>query len=277
MTRIGIMQGRLVPPLDGRLQAFPTHRWEEEFPLAAAARLDCIEWIYDLRSSDNNPICTDLGITRIRDLSSRYGVEIRSLCADYFVEKPLIRVAEEACAVGLERLQRLLSQCQKLGIKRVALPFVDQSAMTSSQDESEALGCLRQILPVLESLGIELHLEASLSPQAFGSFLRRIPHPLLQVNYDSGNSASLGYRPEEEFAAYGARIGSVHIKDRKLGGKSVPLGTGDTDFAAVFRGLRHLDYQGDFILQVARGEPGRELAWADLNRGFVERHWLSSN
>jgi hexulose-6-phosphate isomerase len=90
------------------------------------------------------------------------------------------------------------------------------------------------------------------------------------VNYDSGNSASLGYRPRDEFAAYGARVGSVHIKDRRRGGGTVPLGTGDTDFPALFDCLRAAGYRGDFILQAARGRPGDEVAWATANRSFVE-------
>ena len=44
--------------------------------------------------------------------------------------------------------------------------------------------------------------------------LNALPHPVIKVNYDSGNSASLGYSVTEEFAAYGNRIGSIHIKDR---------------------------------------------------------------
>ena len=36
------------------------------------------------------------------------------------------------------------------------------------------------------------------------------------VNYDTGNSASLGYDPSEEISVYGHRIINVHIKDRKL-------------------------------------------------------------
>ena len=48
----------------------------------------------------------------------------------------------------------------------------------------------------------------------------------MRVNYDSGNSASLGYRPRDEFAAYGSRVGSVHLKDRRLGAGTAPLGRG---------------------------------------------------
>jgi hexulose-6-phosphate isomerase len=98
----------------------------------------------------------------------------------------------------------------------------------------------------------------------------------VKVNYDSGNSASLGYRPDEEFAAYGSRIGSVHIKDRQRGGGTVPLGSGDADLPAVFAGLKALGYRGDLILQVARGAVGDEVAWASANRAFVQRHWRTA-
>jgi L-ribulose-5-phosphate 3-epimerase len=96
---------------------------------------------------------------------------------------------------------------------------------------------------------------------------------LIKVNYDSGNSASLGFVPGEEFAAYGHRIGSVHIKDRVRGGGTLPLGTGDADLPAVFAALKKIDYQGDITLQVARSEPGQEVAWARLNREFVAHYW----
>jgi hexulose-6-phosphate isomerase len=100
-----------------------------------------------------------------------------------------------------------------------------------------------------------------MGPAAFRSFLDEIEHPLVKVNYDSGNSSSLGFKPAEEFAAYGERIGSFHIKDRILGGKTVPLGQGDADFDSLRAGLIDINYQGDFVLQVARGQPGDELRW----------------
>ncbi len=91
------------------------------------------------------------------------------------------------------------------------------------------------------------------------------------MNYDSGNSASLGYNVAEELAAYGQRLGSVHIKDRVKGGAIVPLGTGDADLPALFSVLDGLRYEGDFVLQVARGADGREVEWASQNRQFVAR------
>jgi len=112
-----------------------------------------------------------------------------------------------------------------------------------------------------------------LSPADFARFLAKIPDSFVKVNYDSGNSASLGYRPQEEFAAYGERVGSVHIKDRLLNAGTVPLGTGNADFPAVFAALERVAYAGDITMQVARSTPGDEVAWARQNRLFIERYW----
>ncbi len=85
-------------------------------------------------------------------------------------------------------------------------------------------------------------------------------------------SASLGYDPVEEFAAYGARLGSVHVKDRVLGGTTVDLGSGDTRFDAVFDELARMGYDGDFVLQTARGESGDEMALAARNLELVRAY-----
>jgi L-ribulose-5-phosphate 3-epimerase len=266
---IAIMQGRLVPPTDGRIQCFPRERWQDEFALASAAGLDAIEWIYDLYGADVNPIATNDGLTMIESLSAASQVQIRSVCADYFMEKPFLRSTETEVAERIETLAWLLGQCAMLGVRRVVLPFVDASRIDSDAEFREVVAVLRRVLPDLDATGVELHLETSLPPDRFADLLAQLPHPKVKVNYDSGNSASLGFRPAEEFAAYGDRVGSVHIKDRVLGGGTVPLETGDADFDALFTALADTAYQGDFVLQVARGMPGDEVAWARQNRGFL--------
>ena len=273
MTLIGIMQGRMVPPVDDRMQAFPRDDWDMEFPLAADAGFDTIEWIYDGYGEDVNPLATAQGIARMKNLSRQHGVAVRSVCADYFMERPLVRVSEDEREEGLARLEWLLSQGHQLGIERVVLPFVDNAAIRTESEKRSVVDSLRRALPTAEAFGIELHLETDLAAADFRDLLGRVSHPLVKVNYDTGNSASLGYHPHEEFRAYGDRIGSVHVKDRVLGGGTVPLGTGDADFAAVFAGLREQRYAGDIVLQVARGTAGDEVAWAKRNIGFVEARW----
>ncbi len=56
VSRVGIMQGRLVPPEPGRFQSFPRSRWQDEISLARQVPLSYIEWIYDLYGADVNPV-----------------------------------------------------------------------------------------------------------------------------------------------------------------------------------------------------------------------------
>ena len=273
MTNIGIMQGRLVPPTENRIQCFPRERWTDEFELAAQAGLDCIEWIYDLYGADVNPLATDSGLEKLRDLSLQHKVKILSICADYFMDKPLVRASQAELEDRLHTFHWLLERGRLIGINRMVIPFVDASSIDTQAEFDGVVMLLKRLLEPAGNTGIEIHLETSLTPARFAELLNRLTDPLLKVNYDSGNSSSLGYAPREEFAAYGERVGSVHIKDRLLGASTVPLGTGDADFPALNEGLRKVAYQGDFILQVARGASGDEVAWARQNREFVLNHF----
>jgi hexulose-6-phosphate isomerase len=272
MAKIGIMQGRLVPPTEGRIQCFPRLNWADEFGLGASAGIDCIEWIYDLYGADVNPIASDAGVAKMKDLVHKTGVQVLSICADYFMERPLVRASAGETAERLAIFDWLLGRGQMLGINRVVVPFVDASRIDTDAEFEGVIGTLRCILPMAERTGIEIHLETSLEPGRFAALLERLPQPLLKANYDSGNSSSLGYHPAEEFAAYGKRVGSVHIKDRLLGGSTVPPGKGSADFPALVQSLQSSEYRGDYILQVARGEPGDEVAWIRQNRAFVVEH-----
>jgi hexulose-6-phosphate isomerase len=273
MTHIGIMQGRLVPPTDDRIQCFPRERWVEEFELAAQAGLDCIEWIYDLYGADVNPVATESGLEKLQELSARHNVKILSICADYFMDRPLLRASQVELEQRLDTFHWLLERGRLIGINRMIIPFVDASRIDTQDEFEGVVMLLRRVLKESRETGIEIHLETSLAPNRFAELLSRLPDPRLKVNYDSGNSSSLGYAPSDEFAAYGGRVGSVHIKDRLLGASTVPLGTGDADFPALAEGLRKVAYQGDYILQVARGTTGDEMAWARQNRAFVFDHF----
>lgn len=271
MTRIGIMQGRLIPPEPGHFQAFPRERWREEFELAKTVPLSYIEWIYDLYGADVNPLKN--GNSNLLLISQRTGVAIKSACLDYFMDRPFLRCSEPEYFERQTLLQHLLRAAKPIGIRYLVLPFVDASRIEGEEDLQTVVRVVQDALPTAKETGIELHLETALEPGTFANLLDRIPESLVKVNYDSGNSSSLGFVIEQEFAAYGGRIGSVHIKDRLLGGGTVPLGTGNADFPALFRGLEKMGYRGNMTLQVARGEAGREVEWARHNRAFVARYW----
>jgi L-ribulose-5-phosphate 3-epimerase len=269
--RIAIMQGRLLAPQNGRFQSFPCDLWQAEFPLASAAGLDAIEWIYDLQGADVNPIATDDGVREMDALSKQYAIAVVSICADYFIDRPFVTATPGEFIELVGRLRWLLERCRLAGIERIVLPFVDGSRMETAEQQRRVAEMLRQTLPWAENTGVEIHLETSLEPESFARFLKGLPHSSLKANYDSGNSASLGFDVREELATYGVRIGSVHIKDRILAGGTVPLGEGNADIPALLSGLAAISYGGDYVLQVARGKIGDELNWTRRNRAYLMR------
>jgi L-ribulose-5-phosphate 3-epimerase len=269
MAVIGIMQGRLSPPRDGRIQSFPAEAWEEEFPRAREAGLDCIEWIYEKETEERNPLATDDGIAGIRRCARVSSVGVFSVCADYYMTDLLIGAEGGAREPALRHLAWLLGRARALGAGYVILPFVDASSLQAGRRMPGLRPLLEQVLPEAERHGVEIHLETDLPPEDLRDLLGEVDHPLLRANYDIGNSASLGHDPGRELSLLGEYIGSVHVKDRLLGGGSVPLGTGAADFPRTFRLLSDAGYNGSYILQAAR-EPGTgEVTLAARNRRFV--------
>ena len=267
---VGIMQGRLVPPFEGRFQTFPAHAWADEFRHAKAAGLASIEWIYEVPHEVDNPLATDEGLDKLRELMVETGVMVRSICADYYMQSRLV-INGVVQAAMVAHLKWLISRAASLKLWYIILPFVDASSLTSPEDKAALKTILAEVLPVAEAAGVELHLETDMPPQAFVAFLAEVGHSHLKANYDIGNSASLGFDPEEELCLLGPWLGSVHVKDRVLKGATVALGTGNADFPTCFRLIHAAGYDRPYILQAARGVEGDEVRWTIHNRHFVER------
>lgn len=273
----GIMQGRLAPPEDGRFQSFPRAAWRDEIPRARAAGLDYIEWIHDDYDKGANPICTPEGLAELAALKAASNIATPALCGDWFMDFPFLRCTPEEREEREQHLHELLPIAAAIGAHRMVIPIVDNSKIVTEEDKDIIQEVLERALPVAEQWGVELHLETDLNPSDFATFMARIPHPMLKVNWDSGNSSGLGYIASEEFAAYGDRIGSIHIKDRyrkpEGGIETRPLGTGSADFDDVFANIQRINYQGGVTLQVARGIPGEEVEFIKTQLAFVRSHW----
>ena len=270
MNTIGIMQGRLSPPTGGRIQSFPVDTWREEFSRAREAGLDCIEWIYEADTEAVNPLRTDEGVAEIRRLAEDSGVAVWSVCADYYMTERLVTPDGVVREAAVEHLRWLLGRTGLLDARYIVLPFVDASSLQSPPEVEGLLAVLKSAMPAVEQAGVELHLETDLQPVDLTAVLESVNHPLIRANYDIGNSASLGHDPVEELTLLGSWLGSVHVKDRVLGGGTVPLGTGAADFPTCFRLICTADFCGPFILQAAREEGLSEVELAIRNRRFVE-------
>lgn len=250
--RIGIMSGRLSKQIDGNIQIFPINTWREEFEKAVKCGFELIEWVFD---TQKNPIMDKEEMKEIKFLSNKFGVKINAVCADYFMERRLFGVSNIEINRNLNVLKDLVINCHELEIKILEIPLVDSSSLKSKQDKIQLIENLEKILPVAEKNEVKLTLETDLRPDSFKELLSKLNHPNIKANYDTGNSASLGYDVQEELKTYGSWLSNIHIKDRKYHDKTVPLGDGDVNFDLFFSELKKINYMGDFIIQGAREEP----------------------
>jgi hexulose-6-phosphate isomerase len=276
--RVGFMQGRLSPPVDGRIQAFPRDRWREEFALADGADLRIMEWTLDHKELQQNPLMTAGGRREIRRLSDLHGVAVPSLTGDCFMQAPFWKASGDRRRKLEGVVLAVLDACHTVGITTVVLPLVDQGSLADEAEEELLVKFLLGRVEDLDRSGLQVAFESDLAPCNLAAFIERFPSGLFGINYDIGNSASLGFDPVEEFAAYGTRIVNVHVKDRYLGGTTVALGEGDADFEAVYTGLSDLGYSGNFILQTARDPGGRHLSslvrFRDMTVDWMKHHGL---
>ena len=244
------MGGRLSSPINNEIQCFPFDSWQEEFKLAKNIGFNSIDWIVDLYKK--NPIFNDDSVKHMKNLIRESGVNITTICADYFLHKKLFRENQDELKENIVILKTLIKQANKLDIKIIEIPFVDNSSLRTLEDKQELMNNLEYVIPIIEENEIKIALETDLPPEKLRDMVAEINHPNILLNYDVGNSTSNGFDIKTEWKILNDLIISVHIKDRKIGGTTVPLGTGDVDFKIFFESLKKYGYSSDLIIQGAR-------------------------
>jgi L-ribulose-5-phosphate 3-epimerase UlaE len=255
----GVIQGRLLPKYKGRYQAHPKGYWTDEFEIAKSLGLDCIEFILDYNDANQNPLLNKNELNKLQLIIFETGVAVQTICADYFMEAPLHSGNKLVSDNSMKVLKRLLKSAKILGVSDIVIPCVDQSSLNDSEAIIRFVKQINYIVPDLEEKGINLSLETDLAPQSFVELLSKFNSERITVNYDIGNSASLGFNPIEELDAYGDRITDIHIKDRSLNGGPVLLGKGNANFELFFNKLKEFNYKGPFIMQAYRDNEGLQI------------------
>ncbi len=265
-TRIGFMQGRLSEPVNGRIQTFPGKNWELEFTVASENQLSKIEWTIDTLTFLQNPIVKPHEIERIVRVSSANDIQIPSVTCDYYMENP----HWDSGDVDIEYdLIRIIEAMPKIGASILVIPLVDNSSIANKQNID--LNFFKNLERNLRQNNVCIAFELDLEPENATNFIQLFDPRLFGINYDVGNSASLGFSPKEEISSYGNRILNVHVKDRLLGGHTVPLGLGNADFKTVVQQLHKANFHGNFIMQTARARDGEHKAELMRNIEFFNR------
>lgn len=273
-SRIGFMQGRLSPLVGGRIQAFPWDHWTQEYPAAEALGIGLMEWTLDHDRLYDNPLMTEDGRARIAALGGNHGLAVPSLTGDLFMQAPFWKANGSERAALLDAFDAVATACASAGIGLVVVPLVDNGSLATRAEEDGLVEDLLARQAALAAMGVRVIFESDYEPERLARFIERLPAPVFGINYDTGNSAALGFAPATEIPAYGDRIVNVHIKDRVRGGTTVPLGTGSADLPNTVALIEATGYAGNYILQTARAEDGDHAGalarYRDMTLGWLE-------
>ena len=250
--QLGIMQGRLLPTFKDQYQSHPVGYWKDEFALANSIKIKKIEFIVDAYLYAQNPILSDEGINNILKISRETGVSISSLCADIFMVWPLQNISSSEINIYGNLIEKMIINLSRLGGTDIVIPFVDNSRLKSTKEFTNIVAFLDEFESLTDKFNINLALETDLEPRLFYEFLDKFKNKRVTVNYDSGNSASLGYLFKEEVNLYGEKITNVHIKDRVYNGGPVLLGQGDAELKNVKSFIYSKSYNGVVTFQAFR-------------------------
>ena len=277
---IGFMQGRLCERVDGKIQAFPWRDWESEFPSAAEIDLHLMEWTLDQERLYENPLVSADGQEKIRALCLQHDLLIPSLTGDCFMQAPFWKIDGQARTDLQSDFLAIGRACAAVGIRMIVVPLVDDGRLETAEQEDVLVNFLLVQTSFLSQHNLQVIFECDFTPAELARFIGRLPAERFGINYDVGNSAALGFKPAEEFAAYGYRVINVHVKDRILGGTTVPLKTGSADFDAVFSALAKHNYKGNFILQTARAALGNHAevlsSYRDMTQQWTRQYGLAA-
>ncbi|MCM1256249.1 MAG: sugar phosphate isomerase/epimerase [Roseburia sp.] len=276
MIQIGTMQGRLTPSRGRGMHFFPFENWQEEFYQAAEIGLNEIEWIFDRERMEENPLWTKAGIAELRHITETTGIEINSVCFNYFMRCPFFSLGKSEKKEGyqrnLEMTKRILDAWAEAGGKVLEIPLVDEASLKTSEEEKEVGEFISNTADKADEYGIKIVLETDLPPGQFNGFLESIEKKYIYATYDSGNSSGLGYDAESEICSLKGRIHNVHIKDKVYQGTTVEPGTGNADFDKVFSTLKRIGYGNSFVLEAARGVDGKEQETLGRQAQFIKNY-----
>ena len=255
-----------------KIQAFPWPYWESEMPLAKSIGLSKMEWTLDQEKIFVNPLMTKQGQATIQRLAAINAIQILSLTGDCFMHAPFWKAKGSMREHLIQTFFEVLLASAKMGIKYVVVPLVDKGALATSQQRILLENTLLNFRNFLFQHNMAIAFESDFPPHKLKQFIDGFPSELFGINFDMGNSASLGFDPEEEISLLSNRIINVHVKDRLLGGMTVPLGKGAVNFKKVFSLFQKVNYSGNFILQTARAKDENDVEILSQYIDFTLRH-----
>ena len=268
--QIGFMQGRLVnSEKKNVIQYFPAKTWKKEIKIAEKNQIYLMEWTINYENITNNFLVhKNINNNQIKFIK-KSKVKIESVTCDFFMQKPYFKKKYYKFKKEVkQKITNLIINCEKIGIKFIILPLVDNSSINNLTELNNLVIEIKKFEIFLKKKMILF--EVDFHPSKVIDFINFFNKKKYGINYDTGNSASLGYKINDEIK-YFNYVKNIHIKDRIFNGASVRLGEGNFNFKLFFRLLNKSNYSGNLILQTARSKNENHIFELKKNFIFVKK------
>lgn len=256
--KIGVIQGRLLPPINGHIQEFPFNNWKEEFLFLQNCGLSHVEWIITKISYKNNPLF-------LEDLSN---YQISSVCCDHLIDDNI-----QNFSFLKENLFDVCEFSIKNKIENISIPLLENSNM---ENDSRRKEFITSILKIKEKFNLKFVFETELTPEKTLEIVDS--HKDFYVTYDTGNVNSYLKEHEKYIKTLKHKIINVHLKDRTYDSRTVLPFTGDTNFELIFKFLKEIEYNSLYTMQIARGQTGEEKKhitfYKDKFKEIHDKHFI---
>ena len=246
VIRFGMVQGRLTQSPPNCLQWFPQDYWEDEFKIASELGVNYIELIAETQHNPSNPIWSDSGVRKIKQLVRDNGLTLHALCNDFIIENSLLD--DKVIQQNID----LINQGKNLGVEKYVMPLFENSELTV-ENMYDYIEPLSIVALAANKNGMQTCLETILTGSELIRFLKLINLPCVKVVYDTGNRVAFGHNLAEDIRLLGDHITHVHIKDKNSKNENTLLGTGLVDFEKDFYALHDINYEGPFTFETTRG------------------------
>ena len=226
----------------------------------------------ELRSLTGGRI-PDGDVEETAGLIAQYGMNVAALSPGIFKCRPI----EAEIVAGLERLNRTLPLCGRLGCGQVIV-FTVQAPEGEGNPPELVVDALREAGRLAGEAGLRLALENEPGYTAVGSrtlaaLIDAVARENVGGNWDPGNAWPFDPEIDDAPRILGERIFNVHAKDcAERDGKRVhvALGRGSIDWRGQIEGLQAIGYEGMVTVET-HCEPGVERSRENVD---ILRTWL---
>lgn len=214
----------------------------EAIKLACEIGLDGVEISAGTRRvEDNLPNRVPERQELYRNACYKYGIMIPSVCIGEIGSLPLNSEPKAAIWVA-----DVIEMTRNLGAKNILIPVL--GSVKTEDDFKRLIAVLSELAPRAGDAGINLCLEAHLSPDDHLRIFREVNHPAVKAYYDPRNALVKGFDPLKGIPMLEGHIGQVHLKNGSRLLRN-PDSENFMDFPAMAKLLKQQGYDGWLILE----------------------------